>query len=536
VKRPALLLGVAMLLIAALRLWNLGALPLFNDEVIYLRWAQIIATQPSLAVRIPLTDPKPPLHSAVLAAALKTGGDPLLSGRVVSVIAGILMIPLLALLVRDLGGSSMAMVAAAAFAATSPFLSFYQRLATADALFATEVVLCIWLALRMRSPVPLGLALGAALLTRQVFSVVLVPVTLISVVLRSSTMWSAAALAAALPSRTKSGGYRRRTPDRGSRVVDDSWRWLCAVGIAVLLLLPYVLSEPHRYSGRVAAELRLRMFHHTAAIEMPASDRFAIVKRNLASVLAPDGWMWHYLTPPLYVASGLALVWLLFRKPRSAVVLLVWFGAFAAPTIVFAVHAYPRYALAAVIPLLIAAALAIGDMPRIVAAIGLIALSVLPVRDTFVQVTRWQRQHLLPVDRWQYISGWPAGGAMEDAYRWLDARIRVTPSTLITGEGWGIPDDAVWVRYEGHPRAALRYVASNQGVPTLGTTPTFSRTLDPASTELAVPAHGPVYYVARFIGKEAKPVPPGTFVEDPVVFTNPTRETFADGVVIYRLR
>lgn len=76
------------------RLQNLTSIPVFGDEAIYIRWAQIIQSEETLRF-IPQTDGKQPLFMWLNAATLKIIQDPLVSGRIISVFAGFGLISLL---------------------------------------------------------------------------------------------------------------------------------------------------------------------------------------------------------------------------------------------------------------------------------------------------------------------------------------------------------------------------------------------------------------------------------------------------------
>src|SRR4051812_44499366 len=153
---------ILALLCLVLRAANITALPIFSDEAIYLRWAQLIrAGYPWISV----VDPKPPLHFWLIAAVYDFSTDPLRAARMLSAFAGALTIPAIMLLAEELGhligqpqtdqggvaplpsGRVLGLLAAL-FAIFCPFLAFYQRLASADALFVLEMLLALWLSLR----------------------------------------------------------------------------------------------------------------------------------------------------------------------------------------------------------------------------------------------------------------------------------------------------------------------------------------------------------------------------------------------------
>src|SRR5262249_45822067 len=62
---------------------------------------------------------------------------------------------------------------------------------------------------------------------------------------------------------------------------------------------------------------------------------------------------------------------------------------------------------------------------------------------------------LVPVDRWQYVSGWPAGGATERAVSWLRAEAGREPLIVLTGAISGNPGDSLWVLLRGQPGVSL---------------------------------------------------------------------------------
>jgi len=69
------------------RLQNLTSIPIFGDEAIYIRWSQVIKSEETLRF-IPQTDGKQPLFMWLNAITLKLINDPLVAGRLISVISG----------------------------------------------------------------------------------------------------------------------------------------------------------------------------------------------------------------------------------------------------------------------------------------------------------------------------------------------------------------------------------------------------------------------------------------------------------------
>ena len=77
-----------------LRLPNLTLQPIFADEAIYIRWAQVMKSEPTLRF-LPLTDGKAPLFMWIMMPMFKIFDsdligvdDPLFAGRFLSVLSG----------------------------------------------------------------------------------------------------------------------------------------------------------------------------------------------------------------------------------------------------------------------------------------------------------------------------------------------------------------------------------------------------------------------------------------------------------------
>src|SRR5476649_1693273 len=89
-KHGALVASVSIIaLFFITRLYHILSLPIFTDEAIYVRWSQIAANDASWRF-ISLTDGKQPMFVWIAMLLMKPIKDPLLAGRLVSVISGLL--------------------------------------------------------------------------------------------------------------------------------------------------------------------------------------------------------------------------------------------------------------------------------------------------------------------------------------------------------------------------------------------------------------------------------------------------------------
>ena len=86
-KISILVLLAVSLIYFAVRLPSLTYQPIFADEAIYIRWAQVMKAEPTLRF-LPLSDGKTPLFMWSMMPVFKIVADPLLAGRLLAVASG----------------------------------------------------------------------------------------------------------------------------------------------------------------------------------------------------------------------------------------------------------------------------------------------------------------------------------------------------------------------------------------------------------------------------------------------------------------
>lgn len=422
------LLGLSLVFLLV-RLPRLRSLPIFGDEAIFLRLAQLIRENAQTFLWAPLSEASPPLHPWLLALSLGLCSDPVTSGRLLSVIAGLLTVPAVFVLARDLArlsgapaGPDRAGFVAAVLVIFCPFAALAQRMARVDAVFLLECVVVTWLSLRTAvNPTPwrgglLGLALGLTMLTRQNYSYLL---------------WLSPVLV---------WWWLVRKPGVGRLGAGVLLR-----AIAPALLIAFALWAPMLATPE-GPDLGTRIFHHSGARpSMALPERLALAGRASTDSIV---WIWSYLTPPVAIFSVGSLAWLLFKRRRVGGFLLSWILLFWLPGAFVAANFFPRYVLPILVPLLIASAFVLSGISlrsRSAAAGLLLILLLWPARDLAVQITDWRRQNLVAIDRWQFVSGWPAGYATEQALRHLEMEARKGPIAVITPPRSGNPTDTLWL-------------------------------------------------------------------------------------------
>lgn len=168
------------------RLITIEKLPIFTDEAIYMRWAQISLHDASWRF-ISLTDGKQPMLIWLTMIVMKYLVNPLLSGRLVSAFAGLTGMLGAFFLGWEVFKKKSIGFLSAFFYLISPFFLWYDRLAIMDSLLAAFYIWSLYLEillvrkLRLDIALILGLVIGGAVLTKTsgFFAIYLLPFMLL---------------------------------------------------------------------------------------------------------------------------------------------------------------------------------------------------------------------------------------------------------------------------------------------------------------------------------------------------------------------
>lgn len=176
---PGLLIFV---LASVLRFTNLNSLPIFADESIYIHWAQIMRAESTLRF-LPLSDGKQPLFMWAVIPFFKFISDPLVAGRVLSGLCGLMTILGIFLAAQILFKRLSLSVLASFTWAVMPYSVFFERMALVDSMLTMFIVWTFVFSAsaiihaRLDFSMLAGFTLGFAYLTKSpaVFSFILIP-------------------------------------------------------------------------------------------------------------------------------------------------------------------------------------------------------------------------------------------------------------------------------------------------------------------------------------------------------------------------
>lgn len=180
------MVGLLAVLYFVLRLPNLTLQPIFVDEAIYIRWAQIMKAEPTLRF-VSLSDGKTPLFMWMMIPLFKVFSDPLLAGRLLSVLSGLMTFFGVLFLGWRFFGKRVGIFGAFLYAIT-PYFVFFDRMALVDSMLAAFSIWALNLSLlliqfpRFDLAMVLGYVLGGALLTKTpgFFSIVAFPFSILT--------------------------------------------------------------------------------------------------------------------------------------------------------------------------------------------------------------------------------------------------------------------------------------------------------------------------------------------------------------------
>lgn len=174
-----------MALYFLLRLPNLTLQPIFADEAIYIRWAQVMRAEPTLRF-VSLSDGKTPLFMWAMIPLLKVFKDPLFAGRFLSVISGFFTLLGVFFLSKKVFNLKAALWASLIYVIT-PYTVFFDRMALVDPMLSAFTIwgcyFAIWLAssLRLDIAMILGFILGGGILSKTpgLYNLLILPISVL---------------------------------------------------------------------------------------------------------------------------------------------------------------------------------------------------------------------------------------------------------------------------------------------------------------------------------------------------------------------
>lgn len=392
----ALLLIALGIITFVSRIINLTNIPIFTDEAIYIRWAQIGLHDPAHRY-ISLTDGKQPLLTWMMYPFLMIFKDPLFAGRFVSVIASVFTVIGIYFVAKELFGKKAGLFSTIVYL-ISPFPMLYDRLALMDSLLAGAAVWSLYLSvllvryLKLDVALLLGITAGLGMLTKSSaeFFIFSLPLLLLL--------------------------FDFKTKDRKKRFLKLTGLSLISISIAFVMYNSLRLS-PWFY----VINQKNHVFIYTFSEIMKNPIQYFLPNLNgLTQILL------GYLTIPIDIIIILMVMWAFMRKDKRVIYLFLWFAFPFISLAVFGKVIFPRFILFMIIPFYIisgfflANLLAFANNKMKYLNFLIPIFLIYPAFQSMLIITNPVDVNIPKTDRNQLFDDWPSGDGVKSVITYLN--------------------------------------------------------------------------------------------------------------------
>jgi len=438
ILRDWLFISLAGLILFAVffasRLYHLTIIPVFADEAIYIRWSQVMKSEPSLRF-LPLSDGKQPLFMWLLMPILSFFKDPLFAGRFLSVLSGSASLVGLAFLTFLITRSIKTSFFTAFLYLILPYAFFLDRVALVDSLlmaFGIWTFIFTFLLMRFRRldlAILTGMILGGGLITKSpaLFFALLMPISLLLLNFRQKSFFKT------------------------------------LLKYAALFLVAYVFA--------FCIYNLLRLGPNFQMLSSRNQDYVFSIKEILKHPLDPllvhlrdiSHWFPNLFTWPVLIFSTLGIfIGLLDKKKRKiSLVLLAWFVIPVMVQSSFARVFTPRYLFWTIFPLFVFGAFSFEflwkkfkDRPHF-ALLMILLLTVLPLRYNYLLATDPQRAPLSEPKRSGYLEKWTSGYGIVEVRDYLVAAAEKDHLNVGTEGYFGTLPDGLQIYFDKDSRVTI---------------------------------------------------------------------------------
>ena len=412
-KSPVVWGAFLLVLFFTSRLFLLTNMPIFTDEAIYLRWAQIALNDPDWLF-ISLTDGKQPLFIWLAMGLMAIIKDPLFAGRLVSIVSGFIAMVGLFYLGKELFKSSKIGYISSFLYIIFPFSLVYDRMALYDSLVGAFAVWGIYLVVRLAKTqnlflaILLGLEVGFSNLNKSNFflTIILSPITFVLL------NW-------------QKGNFIKLLKKPISLIILSG---AISFGIYSLLRISplfYIIEQKNAVFIYPISEWLSQPF-----------------KSFIGNITALLGWFINYST--ITLISFVILSFVVDKKfIKEKIVLLSWF---VIPLVILSFVGrviYPRYILFMVLPLLPLVAYLInttyGIIKNKMIFVFIVIAFLFPLlRSDYLILTNFSKAPIPFTDKFQYYVGWPSGWGINESVDFFKNQSKNGPIFIGTEGTFGL--------------------------------------------------------------------------------------------------
>ncbi|MBI2028362.1 MAG: glycosyltransferase family 39 protein [Candidatus Levybacteria bacterium] len=429
-KIETIVLVLLIFLYFLTRFYNILSLPIFTDEAIYIRWAQI-AKQDASWRFISLTDGKQPMFVWLTVIAMRFISDPLLAGRLVSVGAGFFTLIGMFFLGREIFRNRLIGLISSGIYVIFPMALVYDKMALYDSLVGTFTIwslfLTVLLVRRIRLDVALilGMVVGGGVLnkTSGFFNLYLLPLSLIL--------------------------FDWNKKERMQGLV----KWVGLISIAVIMTYGfYSILRLSPYFHIIDEKNTIFVYPYREWIEHPL-DFF------IGNWKALWDWMNLYLTSPLLIAS-VASFFIARSYAKEKILLFLWFIIPIIALAIFGKTLYPRFIFfmtLSLLPLIAYSLIALYQKvkTRPLFVLFLIMFFFFVFRADFFILTDFENARIPVSDIRQYATDWPSGGGVKEAVEFFQNEAKNQKIYIATQGTFGLMPYAFEIYLIQNPNIAI---------------------------------------------------------------------------------
>jgi len=419
-----------------LRLINLTIFPIFADEAIYIRWAQVMNAEPTLRF-LPLSDGKQPLFMWLMIPFFKFFTDPLVAGRMVSILSGLASLVGLFLLTYYLFKSKRAALMAIFIYSILPFTFFFDRMALVDSLLLAFGIWTLFLSSllikyqRIDLAILTGIVLGGGLITKSpaLFFAGLIPTTVLLL------------------------KFKKKISTAGGQMFKLAGLWFIVYLFAFAI---YNLLRLGPEFQMIALRNKDYVFSIGEILSHPR-DPLLIHLKDIAT------WFPNLFTLPILLISFLGLVISLIdrRKWRIVLVLLAWFLVPVLAQSAMAKVFTPRYLLYTIFPLIIFVSLFFEFLfnkfkrYRLILVSLILIILILPLRYNYLLINNPQAAPLPERMRTGYLEEWSSGYGINEVRDYLQEAEPEKHLNVGTEGSFGTLPDGLMIYFDKDSRVTI---------------------------------------------------------------------------------
>lgn len=425
---------IVLVLISAFfvtRLTNILSLPIFTDEALYVRWAQIAKNDANWRF-ISLTDGKQPSFIWFAMIAMRFIHDPLLAARLVSVGAGLMSMVGLFFLGRELFKNRWVGILSLGLYVFYPFALVYDRMALYDSLVGVFTLWGLYFTVllarkvRLDSALLLGMTVGGAVLTKTngFFTLYLLPFSLLI--------------------------FDWKKKERASRF----FYWM--VFATIIPILTY----------GIYSILRLSPFYYiieekNALFVYPFSEW---IKHPFYYFLENWKGLWNWFITYFTLPMLLLIIYSFFVAKtylREKILLLLWFILPLIALALFGNTLYPRFIFFMTLSLLPLVSLSIVTLQKrikntsLLGAIFLLIIFLWLRADYFI-INNFSSAPIPGSDRNQYNNDWPAGTGVKEAVTFFSKEAEKQKIYIATEGTFGLMPHALEIYLVDNPNITIK--------------------------------------------------------------------------------